>query len=50
MGTDLGDFVNDRRSTIGCGASVECNLVTWRYKKQSGVTLLNIEAEFCALS
>ena len=38
MGTDWGDSVNDRRSTIGYGASVECNLVTWRYKKQSVVT------------
>ena len=36
MGTDSGDSVNDQRSTIGYGTSVECNLVTWRYKKPSG--------------
>ena len=36
MGTDSGDSVNDQRSTISYGTSVESNLVTWRYKKQSG--------------
>ena len=39
----------DRKSTLGYVSFVRGNLVTWRSKKQSVVSLSSAEVEYCAL-
>ena len=46
------DFVGsklDRKSTSGYVSFFKGNLVTWRSKKQSVVSLSNVESDYCAL-